>query len=489
LHATRQYRRKFIVCLEGRVMKANLAMHISLRRALIVTCIVVLALLGAGGGYAALLHKRATGKIEDYRSSLTMAGIPVTHEAAMPYWASVAGKENAAAHFESVYREYSAPGRRLGIDSPMAAGRIQQMVMGEIARSLHYRQAWPADLRERAEQYLSRNEACLRTLRSTLAIPSLRFEFDSQRGIPTPDVASLTRITEFMRLLDWEIRAACLSGESERATLAIIDMARLGDTLIGLPFVEALAYQSRIWRRAQVTVFGAYSCVPFNEDQLSRIHNAFEHISTYNGFQSYMAWKCPQVSRDSMNENNLAQLVVSQPNGAIRELGLLVDLADYWGDGAAERWRRANLAASTVRKRIKDAASVPSAGDWEDVAGSDALEYRFANEARILVYAQHFFDAGSAAIAIMQYRARNAAWPADLNSLIPEYAETVPIDVWTGEPIRYRSDDKGFLLLSVGENGSDDTADTAIDPDELYDVQNISYTDDEFIAIRLPDGN
>jgi hypothetical protein len=61
------------------------------------------------------------------------------------------------------------------------------------------------------------------------------------------------------------------------------------------------------------------------------------------------------------------------------------------------------------------------------------------------------------AIALKRYQLEHGNYPADLNSLMPEFIPAVPIDPVDGQPLRYRPNADGtFLLYSVGENGVDD---------------------------------
>jgi hypothetical protein len=61
------------------------------------------------------------------------------------------------------------------------------------------------------------------------------------------------------------------------------------------------------------------------------------------------------------------------------------------------------------------------------------------------------------AIALKRYQLKHGNCPPDLNSLVPEFITTVPLDPVDGKPLRYRPNADGtFLLYSVGENGMDD---------------------------------
>ena len=69
-----------------------------------------------------------------------------------------------------------------------------------------------------------------------------------------------------------------------------------------------------------------------------------------------------------------------------------------------------------------------------------------------------------AAIALKRYQLKNGNYPADLNSLVPQFLPTVTLDPLDGQPLRYRRNADGtFLLYSVGENGRDDGGDPSLE--------------------------
>ena len=72
--------------------------------------------------------------------------------------------------------------------------------------------------------------------------------------------------------------------------------------------------------------------------------------------------------------------------------------------------------------------------------------------------------ATTTAIALKRYQLKHGHYPADLNSLVPEFLPAVPLDPVDGQPLRYRPNADGtFLLYSVGENGKDDGGDPSLE--------------------------
>jgi hypothetical protein len=60
------------------------------------------------------------------------------------------------------------------------------------------------------------------------------------------------------------------------------------------------------------------------------------------------------------------------------------------------------------------------------------------------------------AVALAAYRADRGKYPAKLADLAPGYLKEVPDDLFSGRPLVYRPAGEGYLLYSVGPNGTDD---------------------------------
>jgi hypothetical protein len=60
------------------------------------------------------------------------------------------------------------------------------------------------------------------------------------------------------------------------------------------------------------------------------------------------------------------------------------------------------------------------------------------------------------ASAINVYRAEHGAYPAQLADLTPKYLATTPVDIFHGAAFRYRWQSDGYVLYSMGPNGTDD---------------------------------
>lgn len=65
-------------------------------------------------------------------------------------------------------------------------------------------------------------------------------------------------------------------------------------------------------------------------------------------------------------------------------------------------------------------------------------------------------DATAASLEVARYRAKYGEWPGSLDDLVPEFLDAVPVDRFSGDPLRYRVLARGPVLYSVGMDRDDD---------------------------------
>jgi len=83
--------------------------------------------------------------------------------------------------------------------------------------------------------------------------------------------------------------------------------------------------------------------------------------------------------------------------------------------------------------------------------------------------------------ALAAYRADRGTYPADLGALVHKYLPAMPEDPFSAGPLRYKREEAGFLLYSVGPNGKDDGGRSFLDQPASEDLR-----DCDDIAIRVP---
>lgn len=82
-----------------------------------------------------------------------------------------------------------------------------------------------------------------------------------------------------------------------------------------------------------------------------------------------------------------------------------------------------------------------------------------------------------AGLAALEYKAATGQFPAELSDLVPKYLPALPVDLYTGEALHWKSTEAGFRIYSVGRNRQDDGGRT---------FQPMSPADDIRFAIPVP---
>jgi hypothetical protein len=78
-------------------------------------------------------------------------------------------------------------------------------------------------------------------------------------------------------------------------------------------------------------------------------------------------------------------------------------------------------------------------------------------------------DATLVALALMLYHRQHGVWPQQLTDLVPELLPAVPLDRYSGQPLRYRLADDRPLVYSVGPDRTDSNGQPVSNPHQWMD--------------------
>lgn len=71
-----------------------------------------------------------------------------------------------------------------------------------------------------------------------------------------------------------------------------------------------------------------------------------------------------------------------------------------------------------------------------------------------------------AALAAERYRLATGNWPASLADLVPKYLPAVPVDLFDRQPLRFKKDEEGVVVYSIGPDGQDDGGSPLLVPED-----------------------
>jgi hypothetical protein len=79
---------------------------------------------------------------------------------------------------------------------------------------------------------------------------------------------------------------------------------------------------------------------------------------------------------------------------------------------------------------------------------------------------------GAVALAAEEFRMEKGRWPENLQEIVPKYLKTVPEDAFGTGPVRYRRDETGARLYSLGRDGIDNGGRTREEVEKMHDAGN-----------------
>ncbi|HSY16925.1 MAG TPA: hypothetical protein VK815_01260 [Candidatus Acidoferrales bacterium] len=130
----------------------------------------------------------------------------------------------------------------------------------------------------------------------------------------------------------------------------------------------------------------------------------------------------------------------------------------YKADYDAMQKHLSSLGITNVGAGFFKALNIP---DMEEIFG----DFYFGNVVSKVLRVETAGRIVDTAIALKRFQLKHGKWPEKLDELAPEFMASVRIDPYDGKPLKYHATaDGGYLLYSVGEDGTDDGGDPSLPP-------------------------
>ena len=397
---------------------------------------------------------------------------------------------NLAAGFAQFEEPYAEARRSTELVSPMSLG--QRISLAEVLRQVRKSKRSgsgtravpmenPDDRRETAVELLQALEqfrSVLDELQTASARPQSRFNLnyaeENSWGVAQPHLPVLERVS---RVLAWRGSAELAL---ERAAPAAEDVALILDlasTLRAEPFQSSFFTRNAMLDNARQIIWEGLADHQWSKSQLSDFQTRLQRIA----LRDVQA----QLQLNRVDGNGVFELVHKQPrivkgwnfgpSLTDKARGFLIRNmpAGWMYLEQAEYQRRFDeyvlpafdLEAGRVRPQKLANASHSALPLWHHRLLADLV----LNSARYLcsgaAFAQTRVNQAIVACALENYRLANGQFPAALDELGSQGMPSPPLDVISGEPMKYRRTTDGrFVLYSVGWNEKDDGGKTALDP-------------------------
>jgi hypothetical protein len=394
--------------------------------------VVVVALLVLAGGY--ILVRR--GSVERRLRALREAGYPTSFAELAEYNRLPEGAENAADLYMDAFTAYSRPVN--GANLPVV-GSAKLPPTGS---------RWPEPMVEAVSACLARNAGCLILLRRAGDVVQCRYEWDYAAG----GFPALKELRYCVKLLELAVVAHAQKGETAAGLACIEDELRLGDSLKNEPGLICYLVRIACYGVAMRGLERVLSVTELTDEQLQewdeRLAAVGDSVDLGEVLVAERACMIEWCKDPTLLGGAGGELILMKTPG-LRTV-TLHDSLDYMAD---------YIEATRLPppERLVRFAEISEHARGRSLlhAISAMMLPALTRVAQLDVRRQAHLELARTALAIERYRLATGDVPGQLEQLVPDYLDAVPIDPFDGQPIRYRRTDPGYVLYSVFEDGQD----------------------------------
>lgn len=318
----------------------------------------------------------------------------------------------------------------------------------------------PEPMARAISECLKANQPCLTLLHEAVGIEHCRYDWDYADRLSLWKTQPYTEgVRHCMHLLWLSTIFHAHWGDTDAAVVCVRAGLQLAESVRREPGV--MGYMVRIALRAGVLLAmeRALSLTSFTDQQLAELDRMLAaSAATLDLKEALITERCLAIEKFKAMEHlrppplryliRTGEIILWAPG--MQERGL-PDTLDYMED-YVEAGDLPTMQRMARFREVKDELAGRSILHATAKAWAPLFTGRvFELDPRIRVH----FDMARAALAIERYRLATGKVPGQLEELVPQYLEQVPIDPFDAQPIRYRRTEPGYCLYSILEDGQD----------------------------------
>ena len=409
--------------------------------------ILLVALVILVGGYG-LLRWKLKSQLQRRMDAIRAAGYPITC-AELDKWYSIPNDvENAADVILDATQYYAAPNKpelMPVVGQAELPGRIEPL---------------SEETKQLIGQYLAQNKRALELLGKAASIEHSRYPIDLSAGFAAR-MPHLREIRDVARLLLLDALWHVQNNEGEEAMEAVVSIFGVARTLAKEPLIISQLFRFTCESIGVSAIERVVNRMGLGDEQLARLSETFAQGEDESGLlRGFVGERCA-VFEALRDPDGVDPRVLGAPQsmrllyGAYRAMGLTdkgatiyLDLMDGLFDALRLPEHERIKAAETIQAELQDVPKIYVMLHMLMPAHSQIFQQSLNNIARLRTV--------RAGLAIERYRLANGKLPENLAELVPAYLDAVPKDPFDGQELRYKRLEKGYVVYSIGEDGSDD---------------------------------
>ncbi|MBI3875480.1 MAG: hypothetical protein HY300_05885 [Verrucomicrobia bacterium] len=335
--------------------------------------------------------------------------------------------------------------------------------------------------------YLKRHDSSLAMLDEALARPGCRFQFALTENAPYPVLPHLQHLSMIARTISLRACARVEAGEADSALQDIERLWKLCGLLDREPFLVSRMVQIGMQANSLGPIAHGLAFHRWEDRHLRRLEEMLSPINKFDNYElcirneaAWMAWSSGYLRQNraeaersfrEMSEHSIRTSGLSDRDRKVLSVAvgcfILRNAPAGWYDQVqvsviGELLTGLNPSfVDPLHRRISwDSKPVLPSSPWFKRAWPLRWPERTAETiAARCARLQTGFDQTRIACALERYLLRHHAYPEQLATLVPEFLDRIPHDVFDGQPMHYRREgERGFVLWSIGFDGKDDDA-------------------------------
>ena len=411
-------------------------------------------------------HLHLDRRITAAHDGIRQAGFPVTLDELAELYPPIPSHENAAElYLDAFSRLRNWPDERLA-DLPMVGDADLPLPTEPL----------PPEMAGCIAEYLADNADSLKLLYAASERAACRYPVEFNLGLDAR-LDHLSSIRQGIRLLTLETLSNIESSRPDLAVESILCSLALSDSLSNEPSLVSHLVKITCLAVTAYSLEYLLNRALLADRQLVELSAVFVELAQYDGLCRVIAGeRCfglncfTTLSRLSHGHRDVSNLFML----GYRGLGLWhLDYLDYLECAGAyfQAFRLGYPNRIAAARDVDDmVAGLPK---WlfntRDIASFGSLTIQDA------ISTAHLRNC-IAALAVERYRLAAGSLPSSLEELVPRFLEAVPQDPFDGAALRYRRIDDGFVVYSIGEDGTDDNG--------VKDYMPCGFTPDVSFAVR-----
>jgi len=311
-------------------------------------------------------------------------------------------------------------------------------------------------------QYLADNQEALELLHDGAAIEHSRYPVDLSKGFEAlmPDLSNIRTGAFLLKL------SALIHAENEKpqmVTNSIESMFGLARSLSKEPILVSQLVRVACQALAVSTIEHTINRTEFSDEQLADLSRTLVNAEYPSAMtRAFVGERCAGLSIFKMPAAQIPRVA----DGSSSPLAA-VAFALYKFSGLAD------MDASIYLDLMNDYIKAMQLAPEQRRKAAGAVDARLEKISRIHVLLHIMmpalsrcttidirivaqFRTAQTGLAVQRYRLAAGRLPDTLAELVPAYLDAVPKDPFDGKELRYKKIETGFVVYSIGEDGSDD---------------------------------